>query len=159
MKNNNKVLKNRRRLIKWTPPALTVLCVPAHAMTSVVACPGLVVGNFVKSVGSPAAFCGLSFELLSADSAVPLNIISISNTSPIGGDVVGYPNGTTGTVTSVSGIPISWGGASFGAPFVCLDTVSPTNDMTFTVEYDCASDSEVQTVTFLLSEIATIAST
>jgi len=114
--------------------------------------------NFVKSVGSPAAFCGLSFEILSADNAVPVDIISVSNTTPVGSDVIGYPNGTTGTITSVIGIPISWGGASFGAPFVCLDTVTPTNDMTFTVEYNCASDPQVQTVTFLLSEIAALAS-
>lgn len=138
----------------WTKPIVNSVIMPAHAQTSL-PCPEVIVGNSAFSVGSAAGTCGLSFEFLSADAAMPLNILSIQNSAPVGTDAVTYASGTTGVVTSVSGLSVNWVGQSVGAPFACnTDTPVPVNDITFIVSYNCDNNSEVQTMSFDLIAVA-----
>lgn len=155
----------------WTKPIINSVLLPVHAQTTTmptptppppppppppVECPMLTIGNGTFSAGSAAGTCGLSFELLSDDAATPVDIISIMNTAPVGTDAVTYSSGTSGSVTAASGLSVNWLGQAVGAPFACGPggSVDPINEITFTVTYNCASNPDVQTMTFSLQAIA-----
>lgn len=135
----------------WTKPVVNSVLLPVHAATTA-ACPALVFGAATSTAGS-GTICDVSFQFLSADPAVPLNVISISNTPPAGTDTVTYAGGTSGSVTATSGLAVNWVGQAAGAPIAC-DAPVPLADITFTVTYNCESDATEQTVTFSLLEIA-----
>ncbi|MGH1542560.1 MAG: hypothetical protein ACRBHB_19205 [Arenicella sp.] len=138
---------------QWKKPFMNAIVLPAHAQTSV--CPALVVGNSAFGPGSAPGTCGLSFELLSGDAAQDLVILSVSNSTPVGTDVVSYPSGTSGTASSTAGLAISWVGQAVGAPFACATAAPvPIDEVTFTVTYNCAGDAAVQTLTLSLQAIA-----
>ncbi len=138
---------------KWTKPLLSSVILPAHAQTSV--CPALVVGNTSFGPGSAPGTCGLNFELLSGDAAQDLTIVSVTNSTPVGMDAVSYPGGTTGTASSTSGLAIAWVGQAVGAPFACATAAPvPINEISFTVTYNCAGDTVVQTLVLSLQAIA-----
>lgn len=134
---------------QWQKPIINSVVLPAHAQASV--CPMLVLGNGTFSPGSAAGTCGLSIELLSSDPVEDLEILSISNSTLAMGDAVTYPMGTAGTVSSLIGLEINWVGQAVGAPFACsTNPPVPVNDIVFTVEFNCATGPEVQTMTFSL---------
>lgn len=140
----------------WTKPVVNSVLLPAHAQASaVIACPMLTTGAGSFSVGSASGTCGLSFELISGDASIPIDVISITNTTPVGTDAVTYSGGTSGSVTATSGLVVNWVGQAIGAPFACAAAAPvPVNEVTFTATYNCASDPAVQTMTFSLQTIA-----
>jgi len=144
----------------WTKPVVNSVLLPAHAQTSDVpdpalVCPVVTFGSGTFSAGSAPGTCGLSFQFLSGDAGVPVDIISITNSVLVGTDQVTYSNGTSGTATATSGLTANWVGQSIGAPFACAaDAPVPINDVTFTVTYNCADNPTLLTMTFSLSAIA-----
>lgn len=138
---------------KWQKPVVDSVLLPAHAQATV--CPLLVVGNGSFSPGSVPGTCGISFELLSGDSAININILSITNSALVGTDAVTYSGGTAGSVGSSSGLSVNWVGQAVGAPFACA-TSAPVavNEVTFDVTYNCDAGPEVQMMTLSLQAIA-----
>jgi len=137
----------------WTKPMVKAVLLPAHAQTS--ACPDIVIGNvtFGPQSGTPTpAVCRATFDVLSSDPAVPLNIISITN-GPLGADVT-ITYDSFGEATDTAGPRVVWAGPDVDAPFCRIDQSVPTDDVTFTVTADCEVTGSVQiTQDFNLSDI------
>ena len=137
----------------WAKPIVNAVLLPAHAQTS--ACPEMVIGNvtFGPQSGTPTpAVCRATFDVLSGDPAIPLNIISITN-GPLGADVTIIYD-SFGEATDTTGPRVVWAGPDADAPFCRIDQSVPTDDVTFTVTADCDVAGSVQiTQDFTLSEI------
>lgn len=181
MKNNNTrrnvllKLSGVSALTVWHKPLINSVLTPAHAQMSPLdppvdppvdpvpldpadVCPMIVIGNVLPgpvSGTSAVPVCQVTFEVLSADAATPITIISI--------DAGTLPADTTidiqdiGEATDALGPRVVWRGPATDAPF-CMD-IQPLADVTFTVTATCTavtSDDlnmgEYQQ-TFLLSDI------
>ena len=171
---NNEQRKSRRALLKgtlgvtaavtataaivpsrWTKPVVNAIVLPVHAQTSPEppepTCPELVIGNIVTGPVSGQAQCTITFDMLSADAAMPVTVTDISNSSLVDPDTVTY-NGF-GEATDTTGPRVVFQGATTNAPFECTD---PINEVTFSVTFTCEdADPTTFTQDFLLSEIGT----
>ncbi len=133
----------------WHKPLVKSVITPAHAQMSPPVdppvdppvppqdvCPMITFGNLtsgpVSGTNVPPV-CNATFEILSADAATPITIISIENSA--------LPADTTldiqdlGAATDGSGPRVIWRGPATDAPS-CSDIV-PTGDITFTVTATC----------------------
>jgi len=118
----------------WTKPVINSVVLPAHAQMS---CPQLVAMNVLVSTVSPQtspARCSVTFDLLSADPGVALNIVSITNSTLVGNTTVN--NDGVMVATADSGPRVTWQGAALNAPFCNIDS-TPNDDVTFTVMSTC----------------------
>lgn len=144
-------------LAVWHKPIINQVVIPAHAQTSMSpndVCSMIAIGNIsTSSVSGVDALtsCTATFEVLSADAATPLTIISIDN-NPLATDVT-IDIQDLGTATDSMGPRVTWRGPSSEAPS-CND-LQPTNDVTFTVTATCSAAVNIGqfTQTFSLSSI------
>ena len=137
---------------KWSKPIIESVLLPAHAQTSEEPdpdpptpeelCPMIVTGNVVFgpiSGANSATSCTASFQVLSADSGVDLNIVDVTN-GPLVGASTSVSFSGAGPATSLSGPSVSWTGAALAAP-TCSDLNTangqPLDDVLFTVTASC----------------------
>ena len=121
----------------WTRPVINAVVLPAHAQTS--ACPDAIIGNVTfgpQSGSSMPAVCRLTFDVLSSDTATPLNVISITNGSLGSNVTITYDS--FGVATGTTGPRVVWAGPDADAPFCRIAQSVPIDDVTFTVTADCA---------------------
>ena len=82
--------------------------------------------------GQPAGSCSISFDILSSDRVVPLNVTSIANNAAAG--VIINVSAPTGMVTDSNGINITW----IDVAPVCTGTVAQiVNNVIFTITAEC----------------------
>ena len=137
----------------WYKPLVNAVVLPAHSQTSPpppppppVECPSIVIDNVLPNALSGAmdtTGCGITFDILSSDPNVDLDITAIT-TSALGTGVT-VTNDGLGTATSTSGPRVSWVGPIAGsAPGDCtaLSSIVPADDVTFTISATCAIDGE-----------------
>ena len=136
----------RRQLLVWTTPVIAAVSLPVHAQTSECVTPPEL------NVVSPAKCAGVdpqgqaTLELVSSSGSVDVEILAIS-------DDASDPNVITlpmvpATVSSSSGIEISWQGPSADAT-TCL----PETDVTITVTYTCSNDPLDYEIEFSLVDV------
>jgi len=155
-------MNNRRKVLlglgassavaAWHKPVINRIVTPAHAQASV--CPMITVGNVVfgpVSGTTTPPVCTATFDVLSADSVITLNITSIDAGTLPADTTVDVQN--LGTAGATAGPRVVWQGPATDAPF-CSD-LTPVDDITFTITATCdaVTDGGMFTQTFLLSEI------
>lgn len=140
---NKKTNRGRRQVLTaaglttmavWHKPLINQVVLPAHAQASV--CPMIRVDNVVSgpvSGTNTPPVCSVTFDVLSSDEFVPLEITAIT-TGDLPNDVTITIDGL-GTATSTDGPRVTWEGPAADAPF-CTD-IEPTDDITFTVSATC----------------------
>ena len=152
----------------WHKPMINQVITPAHAQTSPVdppplptpqeLCPMITTGNVVfgpVSGNNTPPVCTATFDVLSGDSAVPLDIISIETGTLPADTTVDIQD--LGTATDSMGPRVVWQGPATDAPF-CSDLM-PIDDITFTITATCDAvnsqdtDGDTFTQEFMLSEI------
>ena len=153
---------NRRKLLMglgtttaaavWHKPVVKSIVLPAHAQASI--CPMIVVSNVVFGPVSGTTMppvCSTTFDVLSGDSVIPLDITSITTSTLAADTTVDVQD--LGTATNVVGPRVTWQGPASDAPF-CSDAM-PIDDVTFTVTATCDAVMGGGTFSqdFLLSEI------
>lgn len=155
MNNRRKVLLGlgaSSALAAWHTPVINRIVTPAHAQASV--CPMITIGNVVfgpvSGTNTPPV-CTATFDVLSADAVIPLNITSIDAGTLPADTTVDVQN--LGTASNTAGPRVVWQGPATDAPF-CSD-LTPVDDITFTITASCdaVTDGGTFTQTFLLSEI------
>ena len=163
---SNKVNPDRRKVVlstlglsvlgvalptQWSKPVINAVISPAHAQMSPT-CPDLVVGNAVITSavsGQPVGSCSISFDILSSDPAVPLNVTSIANNAAAG--VIINVSAPTGMVTDSSGINITW----IDVAPVCTGTAAQIiNDVTFTITAECDNGGDPVELVVALTDLA-----
>ena len=126
---------DKRTLLKWVPPMVTAIALPAHAQCTTCPCESsLVVFAPVpsKCAGPANALVGQATITITSDSD-PIEITSITHNAP-GTDTITLP-ALPASATSASGVDIGWQGPGSDA-ITCL----PLNTITLTVTYNCGEN-------------------
>lgn len=125
----------------WHKPLINAVVVPAHAQTSPVICPDLIVDNVTSQAlsgdGSNTS-CGVTFDILSSSPDVVLTVTAI-DTSALAADVTVVNDGL-GDASMTSGPRVTWTGPIAGtAPGDCTNpaNIVPAEDVTFTITATC----------------------
>lgn len=163
MNNRRKVLLGlgvSSALAAWHKPVINRIVTPAHAQMSPQPptpdelCPMITVGNVVfgpvSGTNTPPV-CTATFDVLSADSVITLDITNIDAGSLPADTTIDIQN--LGIASATAGPRVVWQGPATDAPF-CTD-LTPVDDITFTITATCdaVTDGGTFTQTFLLSEI------
>jgi len=144
---NRRIDLDKRNLVKWIPPVVMSLALPAHATTSM-PCPSTLVANAPvpsKCSGPANALVGQASITIVSDSE-PIEIASISHNAP-GTDTITFPV-LPAAVSSSSGIDVGWQGPGSDA-LTCL----PINTITLTVTYNCGPGTQNATASVNVTSV------
>ena len=137
--------EHKRRYLKWTPPLVVGVILPAHAQASMCNARPVATGT-TPTCKDLQALEGNGTITITSDSE-PLDIVSIRHDAP-STDTITLP-GLPATVTGSSGVDVVWKGPALDA-LNCL----PINNITITVSYNCNEDPAGPfTATFSLSAL------
>lgn len=139
----------RRELLVWSVPVVASISLPAHAQMSECTTPPV-----LRAI-TPAKCAGQNPQGeatlgIFSSAAVTLDIISITDDA-VDPNTITY-SATSGMVTDVTGIDVSWAGPSTDAT-TCL----PQVNVTITVSYTCNNDPMTFTETFSLLDVLAVA--
>ena len=145
----------------WHKPLINAVVVPAHAQTSPVICPDLIVDNVTSQAlsgdGSNTS-CGVTFDILSSSPDVVLTVTAI-DTSALAADVTVVNDGL-GDASMTSGPRVTWTGPIAGtAPGDCTNpaNIVPADDVTFTITATCPDGAAPTTLTIALTGVLALA--
>lgn len=140
----------RRKLLLWTPPAVAVVALPAHAQMSMCgSAPTLVANVASKCSGVPPI--GQAILTLASDGADPadavLQVSAITVTGDASSDMFTLPS-LPASISDTSTVDIEWSGEASDAT-TCL----PLSTITIEITYTCQAAVSDMSAMFDLTEI------
>jgi len=138
---------SRRNLLKWAPPVVTVVALPAHAQMSFCEdAEPVVTAGTPKCAGDPPIGNSV-ISIASSNSLVDIEIISITYSPDSTGDTIIIP---ALPMTAMSAVPveIEWEGPASDAQS-CL----PTNTIEFEITYNCNNAFSTSVLRFNLTDV------